>query len=86
MSGNTTKEKEKLRLLLEEGHALFMPTRTAAGTPITPSTVMSDLQPLSKEEQEKRPYDIRSWEGNQEIPEQRIAALHGLIKEGRARW
>ena len=38
-----TQEKEKLRLLLEEGHALFMPTRTAAGTAITPSTPMSAL-------------------------------------------
>jgi hypothetical protein len=48
------------------------------------STPMSDLQPLSKDEQEQSPYDIRSWEHSTEIPEQRITTLHALIQDGRA--
>jgi hypothetical protein len=49
---------------------------------ITPTTLMSVLQPLSEEEMKQRPYDIRSWDRASETREQRIKALNELIQEG----
>ena len=79
---DTQAEKDALSRLFEEGHALFAPTKTAEGMVITPTTLMSVLQPLSEEETEQRPYDIRSWDRASETREQRIKALNELIQEG----
>jgi len=79
---DTQAEKEALSRLFEEGHALFAPTKTAEGMVITPTTLMSVLQPLSEEEIEQRPYDIRSWDRASKTREQRIKALNELIQEG----
>jgi hypothetical protein len=49
---------------------------------ITPTTLMSALQPLNDEEIEQGPYDIRSWDRASETREQRITALNELIQEG----
>ena len=40
---NIQSEKAALSRLFEDGHALFVPTKTAAGMAITPTTLMSAL-------------------------------------------
>ena len=49
---------------------------------ITPTTLMSALQPLNDEEIKQGPYDIRSWDRASETREQRITALNELIQKG----
>jgi hypothetical protein len=79
---NIQAEKAALSRLFEDGHALFAPTKTAEGMAITPTTLMSALQPLNDEEIGQGPYDIRNWHRASETREQRITALNELIQEG----
>jgi hypothetical protein len=78
-----TQTMEMLLEAFDRGIALFMPTVTAEGTAITTNTRVSDLQPLTEDQQKECPFDIRAWNVAAGFPEQRLQALQTLIQNNK---
>jgi hypothetical protein len=77
---NITQTMEMLLEAFERGIALFVPTVTADGTAIKTTTMLSDLQPLSEDQQKECPFDIRAWKVADGLPGQRLQAMQALIR------
>lgn len=73
-------ETERMLTAFDHGIALFVPTTTMTGAAITANTLLGELQQLSEDERQGRPFDIRVWNLEEGISERRIQALHTLIQ------
>jgi len=79
--GNLVQEMEQMRGAFDKGIAIFVPATTQKGEAIQANTTLNDLQQLSEEEKQARPFDIRVWNREDGNAERRLQTLQMLIRD-----
>ncbi len=79
--GNLVQEMEQMREAFDKGIAIFVPATTQKGEAIQANTTLNDLQQLSEEEKQARPFDIRVWNREDGNADRRLQTLQMLIRD-----